>query len=79
MKVELMNDNELHRLVDGLSREFFNKPFIDKVCFNHRLRTTGGRYIPSMRKIELNPKYLKELGYQELIGIIKHELVQSMI
>ena len=32
-----------------------------------------------MRKIELNPKYLKELGYQELIGIIKHELVQSMI
>ena len=69
-----MDENELHLLVDKLSKEFFNKPFMDEVCFNHRLRTTGGRYIPSMRKIELNPKYLKELGYEELIGIIKHEL-----
>ncbi|GAA0311387.1 SprT-like protein [Gracilibacillus halotolerans] len=65
---------DLQQLVDEISKTYFHKPFIDEVCFNKRLRTTGGRYIPSKRKIELNPKYLEELGYDELEGIIKHEL-----
>lgn len=69
-----MTDSELFNLVNKLSKEYFHKPFIDKVSFNNRLRTTGGRYIPAKRKIELNPKYLLEVGEEELSGIIKHEL-----
>ncbi|MCT2534973.1 SprT family protein [Aquibacillus koreensis] len=69
-----MEQEELERIVNDLSIRFFHKPFIDKVSFNNRLRTTGGRYIPSRRTIELNPKYLMELGKEEFYGIIKHEL-----
>ncbi|SER38415.1 SprT-like protein [Gracilibacillus ureilyticus] len=70
----LPNQEELTLLVDSISKEFFYKPFKDQVVFNNRLRTTGGRYLPSKRKIELNPKYVTELGDEEFIGIIKHEL-----
>ncbi|MRG87207.1 SprT family protein [Salinibacillus xinjiangensis] len=69
-----MDNNELTQLVNQLSIEYFHKPFVDQASFNGRLRTTGGRYLPSKRKIEINPKYLDELGMDELIGIIKHEL-----
>ncbi|WP_102029367.1 SprT family protein [Salirhabdus sp. Marseille-P4669] len=69
-----MNNEELLNLVKELSLKHFGKLFIDKAVFNNRLRTTGGRYIPSRRIIEINPKYLSELGIEELIGIIKHEL-----
>ncbi|QDP39161.1 SprT family protein [Radiobacillus deserti] len=65
---------ELEKLVHSLSVEYFHKPFVDDVAFNARLRTTGGRYIPTKRRIELNPKYLTELGRDEFEGIIKHEL-----
>lgn len=71
---KLMQQSELEQLVDDLSVTYFKKPFIDQVNFNQRLRTTGGRYLPSVRRIELNPKYLEELGMNEFIGIIKHEL-----
>lgn len=69
-----MNNDELLELTKELSLKYFNKPFVDQIIFNDRLRTTGGRYIPSKRTIEINKKYLDELGYDELIGIIKHEL-----
>ncbi|MDC3415241.1 SprT family protein [Aquibacillus sp. 3ASR75-11] len=69
-----MNQKVLEKLVNDLSLQFFDKPFTDNVAFNMRLRTTGGRYIPSKRKIELNPKYIHELGEEEFIGIVKHEL-----
>ncbi len=69
-----MNHVELQRLVNNLSLTYFSKPFIDQVQFNNRLRTTGGRYLPSRQTIELNPKYLRELGIEEFEGIIKHEL-----
>lgn len=69
-----ISDKELYQLVNQLSETYFNKPFIDKVQFNTRLRTTGGRYIPSRRIIELNPKYAFEFEEEELHGIIKHEL-----
>lgn len=65
---------DLQQWTDQLSRKFFEKPYIDDVRFNARLRTTGGRYIPAKRVIELNPKYLAELGRKEFEGIIKHEL-----
>lgn len=69
-----MSEKDLYQLVNHLSLTFFHKPFIDKVQFNSRLRTTGGRYIPGKRIIELNPKYLIEFEKNEFIGIIKHEL-----
>lgn len=71
--MELLDEKSLYRLVDEISRKYFHKPFLDRVTFNHRLRTTGGRYWPAKRTIELNPKYYTEMK-EEFIGIIKHEL-----
>lgn len=69
-----MTQLELEKLVNSLSVTYFGKPYKDEVTFNNRLRTTGGRYIPSQRRIELNPKYLDEMDDDEFYGIIKHEL-----
>jgi SprT-like protein len=69
-----MNNADLLKLTNELSLKYFHKPYLDKAVFNNRLRTTGGRYIPSKRTIEINPKFLRELGMEEMIGIIKHEL-----
>ncbi|WP_085993414.1 SprT family protein [Oceanobacillus senegalensis] len=69
-----INEKALYELVNELSLEYFGKPFVDEVTFNNRLRTTGGRYIPTKRIIELNPKYVQEMEKSEFIGIIKHEL-----
>lgn len=69
-----INEKDLYRLVNDLSNKYFHKPFQHKVKFNHRLRTTGGRYLPSVKVIELNPKYVIEMSKDEFIGIIKHEL-----
>jgi SprT-like protein len=64
----------LQDLVEETSITYFKKPFNHKVCFNPRLRTTGGRYILQTHNIELNEKYYKELGFEELVQIVKHEL-----
>lgn len=73
--MNLLNDNvKLISYVNNVSLKYFNKPFKHDVYFNYRLRTTGGRYIPSLKVIELNPKYVLEFGESEMIGIIKHEL-----
>ncbi|WP_404451216.1 SprT family protein [Virgibacillus necropolis] len=72
--MNLLNEKELYALVHDISMMYFNKPFKDDVRFNSRLRTTGGRYIPSKRVIELNPKYALEMEDDEFVGIIKHEL-----
>ncbi|AXI08049.1 SprT family protein [Oceanobacillus sp. 143] len=69
-----INKQTLYNMVDKLSIEFFDKPFEHEVKFNHRLRTTGGRYIPAKKLIELNPKYVSEMDLEEFVGIIKHEL-----
>lgn len=69
-----IEEKDLHELVNHVSLKHFDKTFPDEVVFNHRLRTTGGRYLPSKRKIELNPKYVDEMDWNEFIGIIKHEL-----
>lgn len=72
--MELLDGKTLYELVNNISEKSFHKPFQHEVRFNHRLRTTGGRYIPKKRLIELNPKYLVEMVEEEFIGIIKHEL-----
>ncbi|GAB4074251.1 SprT family protein [Barrientosiimonas marina] len=69
-----LNEAELYNLVDRLSRHYFHKPFSHDVIFNHRLRTTGGRYMPAAKTIELNPKYVLESSEEEVMGILKHEL-----
>ncbi|MBO8171646.1 MAG: SprT family protein [Bacillaceae bacterium] len=69
-----MNDQELQRLVERISRESFGKPFRHRAYFNPRLRTTGGRYLLSTHHIEINPGQYAVYGEEELINIIKHEL-----
>lgn len=66
--------HNLQQIVEEISIVWFQKPFVDIARYNNRLRTTGGRYLPGKRIIEINPKYLDELGQEETIGIIKHEL-----
>ncbi|HSJ38992.1 MAG TPA: SprT family protein [Planococcus sp. (in: firmicutes)] len=69
-----MTDYELTGLIKEISETIFNKPFIHKGLFNSRLRTTGGRYMLRSHNIEINPGSYQKFGYQELEGIIKHEL-----
>ncbi|SDR06574.1 SprT family protein [Virgibacillus salinus] len=72
--MKLLSEKELYELVNELSLKHFHKLFNDRIRYNNRLRTTGGRYVPSKRVIELNPKYSMEMREKEVIGIIKHEL-----
>jgi SprT-like protein len=69
-----MKDEELQSMVEEISLKDFSKPFNHQAIFNPRLRTTGGRYLLRSHNIEINKKYLDQLGEAELIGIIKHEL-----
>jgi SprT-like protein len=69
-----MTDAELQLLVEEISLQFFHKPFRHLASFNSRLKTTGGRYLLQTHNIELNKSYFDQLGEDELIGIIKHEL-----
>ncbi|WHY77983.1 SprT family protein [Neobacillus sp. WH10] len=69
-----MEQKELQLLVEKISVELFEKPFKHKASFNPRLRSTGGRYLLGTHNIEINKKYLEQLGEKELVGIIKHEL-----
>ncbi|GGE34495.1 protein SprT [Pullulanibacillus camelliae] len=70
-----MEQHELQELVERISLESFNKPFRHQAVFNNRLRTTGGRYLLSSHNLEFNPKQYEAFGLEELIKIIKHELV----
>ncbi|WNS75944.1 SprT family protein [Bacillus sp. DTU_2020_1000418_1_SI_GHA_SEK_038] len=69
-----MDDLELQKLVEEISLNSFGKVFRHMAYFNGRLRSTGGRYMLDTHNIEINRKYLEQLGFEELSGIIKHEL-----
>lgn len=69
-----MNDQQLQRLVEKISLEYFRQPFRHQAYFNKSLRTTGGRYLLQSGNIEINKKYYDVYGMDELVGIIKHEL-----
>lgn len=69
-----MTNEELQFLVETISMNLFEQPFLHKAVFNKNLRTTGGRYLLHTHNIEVNPKYYAEFGTEELEGIIKHEL-----
>ena len=69
-----MNEQDLQKLVEQISIEFFLIPFKHKATFNLRLKTTGGRYLTKSHNLEFNLKSYEKFGIEELIGIIKHEL-----
>lgn len=70
-----MTNQELQQLVEKISVEQFKQPFEHRATFNKRLRTTGGRYLLATHDIEINPLMFTEFDLNNLIGIIKHELV----
>ncbi|MCE4957631.1 SprT family protein [Macrococcoides caseolyticum] len=70
-----MQKSELQSLVEEISLAYFDKPFIHEARFNHRLRTTGGRYLLNSHDIEINPKQYDTFGIEAIVDIIKHELV----
>jgi SprT-like protein len=65
-----MTDQELQKLVEEISNQYFAVPFRHQARFNSRLRTTGGRYLLRSHDIELNPRHLAEHGEEELIATI---------
>lgn len=69
-----MDNSELQQLVEQVSLQWFQKPFLHMAVFNTRLRTTAGRYIHGPQRIEINPRYHALHGGDELILTIKHEL-----
>ena len=69
-----MTDYEVQQLVEQLSIEYFERPFLHNAYFNNRLKTTGGRYMLTTHHIELNYKLYEVFGEEELKGIILHEL-----
>ncbi|WP_270182822.1 SprT family protein [Alkalihalobacillus sp. CinArs1] len=69
-----MDNKSLQLMVEKTSLESFGLPFLHEATFNPRLRTTGGRYLLRSHNLEFNPKHYEEYGFDELIGIIKHEL-----
>lgn len=69
-----MNENELQKLVENISLKYFNRPFVHCVKINNRMRTTSGRYFLTDHHIDINGHFLLPQYYDDLIGIIKHEL-----
>lgn len=69
-----MTNEQLQKLVEQISLEFFAKPFKHQATFNPRLKTTGGRYHLTSHNIDINPLMLTEFSRANLMGVIKHEL-----
>ena len=69
-----MNNDALQRLVEEVSLTYFKKPFLHQATFNHRLKTTGGRYHLKDSHLDFNPLIYEVHGLDELVGVIKHEL-----
>ncbi len=40
-----MDNIELQKLTEDISKTYFKKPFRHQALFNDRLKTTGGRYL----------------------------------
>ena len=64
----------LQQQVEELSLQRFGKPFKHQAYFYTRLQTTGGLYYHQSHNIAINPKILQKYDYDELVGVIIHEL-----
>jgi SprT-like protein len=69
-----MTDAQLHEWVKQISLSSFNLPFQHQASFNHRLRSTGGRYFTHTHNIEISWRQFEKHGKEEIEKIIKHEL-----
>lgn len=69
-----MDEEKLQKLVEQVSLQYFQRPFLHKVKINNRMRTTGGRYFLSDHHIDINGHFLQPQYQNYLLGIIKHEL-----
>lgn len=69
-----MNDEQLQKWVERISLRDFGRPFRHRARFNHRLRTTGGRYFMHTHDIEISARHYAAFGAEEAEKIIKHEL-----
>lgn len=69
-----MTDQELQRLTQQWSLEFFQRPFTHQAVFNRRLKTTGGRYHLNDHHIDINPAMIDQFNLDNLRGVVLHEL-----
>lgn len=69
-----MTNEELQRLTEGWSLEYFGRPFKHKAIFNQRLKTTGGRYHLHDHHIDINPLMYTEFDLDNLKKVVLHEL-----
>ncbi len=69
-----MTKEELQQLVEKVSLEFFQQPFVHQASFNRRLKSTGGRYHLNDHNLDFNPLLFERYGIDELVKVIKHEL-----
>ena len=69
-----MSEAELQQLVEQISLNYFQRPFLHQAKINRRMTTTGGRYHLDDHHLEINAHFLVPEYRQALIGIIKHEL-----
>lgn len=71
-----VDEQEIQRLVEEVSLQYFEVPFLHKAVFNNRLRTTGGRYLLKSHNIELNYRYYEVYGEEELVvGLLNMSFV----
>lgn len=59
--------------VRQVSREDFGKEFHHQAYWNHRLKTTGGRFFPKDGHLDFNPRYY-EANQALFRKIVRHEL-----
>lgn len=59
--------------VRQISREDFGKEFRHQAYWNHRLKTTGGRFFPKDGHLDFNPRYY-EADLVLFRKIVRHEL-----
>lgn len=68
-----MTPEDLQVLVEQVSLQDFNRPFLHEAVFNQRLKTTGGRYHLKDHHLDFNPQMVT-LGEEVFVQIIRHEL-----
>lgn len=64
----------LTEYVKQVSLEDFGWEFRHQAKWNHRLRSTGGRFFPKDGHLDFNPKVYRELGPDVFRKIVRHEL-----
>ena len=68
------SSEDLLELTKYISIQYFQRPFLHDCRFNPRLRSIGGRYLLATHHIEINWRYAMQVGLEELIMTLKHEL-----